>query len=198
VYRYITESSHAFGPSYFIGPSNVRVLHFFRGSPSAEGGQRGNDARARCQRAPCPRSSKCAALALNARPQLASSPSPTSPSPPLPRSRSPSLALALAQHAPPSPSVLPARVWWALGSPDTSEPSFSRKFKPQVHRRRSIEAPFKLYFIGCRTTLPHGEGILLLETLRKIERLLGDNILPDSVALFRADRTLTDIEMSDS
>jgi len=41
-----------------------------------------------------------------------------------------------------------------FAAPDTSEP-FSHKCKPQVHRQRSIEAPFKLHFIGCRTTLPH-------------------------------------------
>jgi len=46
---------------------------------------------ARRQRAPCPRASKCAALAFNSRPQPALLPSPTSSSPPPSRSRRPSL-----------------------------------------------------------------------------------------------------------
>jgi len=68
------------------------VLHFFRGSAAESKRatrQRGADAHR--QRAPCPRSSNCAALAFNSRPQRASLPSPTSPSPPTSRSRSPSL-----------------------------------------------------------------------------------------------------------
>jgi len=36
----------------------------------------------------------------------------------------------------------------------------SRKFKPQVHRRRSKLSPFQIKLHGCRTTLPHREGIL--------------------------------------
>ena len=46
------------------------------------------------------------------------------------------------------------------------------QIKPQVHRRRNIEAPFKLCFIGCRTTLPHREGILL-KNVTNVKRPLG-------------------------
>ena len=48
MYRYTTESSLTFGPSYFIGSVTtlVRVLHFFRGCAWGRrvSGQRGNDA----------------------------------------------------------------------------------------------------------------------------------------------------------
>ena len=68
------------------------VLHFFRGSAAeSKRATRQRRADARRQRAPCLRSSKCAALAFNSRPQRASLPSPTSPSLPPSRSRSPSL-----------------------------------------------------------------------------------------------------------
>jgi len=76
----------------FVPRILLDVLHPFRGSAAeSKRATRQRRADARRQRAPCPRSSKCAALAFNSRPQRASLPSPTSPSPPPSRSRWPSL-----------------------------------------------------------------------------------------------------------
>jgi len=68
------------------------VLHFFRGSADERTrAPRHRRAEPRRERAPCPRSSRCVALAFILRPQRGLLPSPTSPSSPPSRSRSPLL-----------------------------------------------------------------------------------------------------------
>jgi hypothetical protein len=95
------------------------------------------------QRASRPHSSKCAALALDARR------TPTSPSPPPSHSRSPSLSTRpLAVRAP------------GHGSAQGSKPYFQANSNRKFTADEAMEAPFKLHFIGCTPTLPKREGIL--------------------------------------
>ena len=152
MYRYTTESSHTFGPSHFIGPATFASSHCIRGEPAATR-VAVNARRARAHESAPPSPST---RALNARRRRRHC---------RPRRRPLARARARSARAPlASPSVAcSSRARVGSHHPTLVLQSNARKFKPQVHRRRSIEAPFKIFFIGCRTSLPHREGILLGE-----------------------------------